>query len=154
MAVTHMLLVEHWKDATASNVRKWRAEIVESREKMAAAVDAGRGLQGEYDQNLAKAWRIGRREAVERLAKYTAQTAGGGRGRRFRRTLSAKLPEECPYLADHVAAYKPRVDNRPRQDVWPPGVAIRFNAVLGTNYEIIREGPGSKGPRRLRDWSR
>ena len=46
MAVTHMLLVEYWKDATASNVRKWRAEIVESREKMAAAVDAGRGLQG------------------------------------------------------------------------------------------------------------
>ena len=88
------------------------------------------------------------------MAKYTAQTAGGGRGRRFRRILDGDLPEECPYLAEHVAAYNPRVDKRPRQDVWPPGVAIRFNAVLGTDYEIIREGPRSTSPRRSQHWSR
>lgn len=148
MALTHLLLVEHCKTATKGNLKHWRVEILAFRDDMGAAVDDAHVLLGEYDRNIAKAWKSARREAVQRLAEYSAQAAGGHSAKRYRRIIRAQLPEDCPYLVEHVAAYDPRQDKEPRDDIWPPGVARVFNRILGTDYEIL---PGSD--RRL-PWER
>ena len=77
MALTHLLLVEHCKTATKGNLKHWRVEILAFRDDMGAAVDDAHVLLGEYDRNIAKAWKSARREAVQRLAEYSAQAAGG-----------------------------------------------------------------------------
>ena len=143
-----MLLVEHCKAATEADIKHWRDEILEWRRQMGAAVRGAHVLLGEYDKNLAKAWVLGRRRAVRRLAEYAAEAAGLADDRKFQRAVRTQLPEECPYLVEHVAAYDPKVDKEPREDIWPPGVANVFNRVLGTNYEILR------GPSRRLPWER
>lgn len=70
------------------------------------------------------------------------------------RAMDAQLPDDCPYLVEHVCPYDPKRDKAPRNDIWPPGVAAALNAVLDRNYEIIRTGPRSRGPRRGSEWSR
>jgi len=146
--IEHMLAVECWKSATAGELKHWRKEIRAFRIGMAAAIDENPGLQGEYAEMLALAWRAGRANALERLAEYSASEAGAGDDHPHLRIVDAQLPDECPYLAEHVAAYDPKRDKQPRGDVFPPGVAVAFNSALGTNYEIHR------APRRSRDWSR
>ena len=153
-ALEHMLAIEHCKTATPANLEDWEAGIRAFRGAMADAVDASRSLQGEYDEILAMAWKIGRRGAVERLAAYAAQAAGGRGSKPFLRAAEAKLPEECPYLVEHVCPYDPKRDKAPRNDTWPPGVAAVLNAVLDRDYEIIRRGPRSGGPQRGHEWTR
>ena len=147
-AIEHMLSVEHWKAATVGELKHWRKEIRAFRLGMAAAINENPGLQGEYEEMLALAWRTGRASAVERLAEYSAAEAGTDEDRPHLRAANAHLPEDCPYLAEHVAAYDPKRDKQPRVDVWPPGVAVAFNSALRTNYEIER----ARQPRR--GWSR
>lgn len=88
MALTHLLLVEHCKTATKGNLKHWRVEILAFRDDMGAAVDDAHVLLGEYDRNIAKAWKSARREAVQRLAEYSAQAAGGA----FRLALPSDHP--------------------------------------------------------------
>lgn len=147
-AIERLLAVEHWKSATAGELKHWRKEIRAFRLEMASAIRANPGLQGEYPKMLALAWRAGRASAVERLAGYSAAGSGCLDDRPHERAADAQLPDDCPYLAEHVAAYDPKRDKQPRGDVWPPGVAISFNSVLGTNYEIQRVS------QRSRDWTR
>ena len=144
-ALQHMLLVEHWKAVTRADAKGWRREIRAFRLGMAAAIRTNRGLQGEYVEMLADAWADGRARAVDRLAEYSAKGAGAEDDRRFRRAVDAQLPEDCPYLVEHVNPYDPKVDKQPRDDVWPPAVAIVFNRLLGTDYEIL-QGPSRKPP--------
>ena len=148
-AIEHLLAVEHWKSATAGELKHWRKEIRAFRIGMAAAIDENPSLQGEYAEMLALAWRAGRANAVERLAEYAAGAAGAADERPHLRAADARLPDECPYAAEHVTAYDPKRDKQPRSDVWPPGVAVAFNSVLRTDYEIVRGGP-----QRSRGWSR
>lgn len=42
---------------------------------MADAIDASHSLQGQHGEILAMAWKVGRREAVRRLAGHAAQAA-------------------------------------------------------------------------------
>ncbi len=147
-AIEHLLAVEHWKGATAGELQHWRKEIRAFRLGMAAAIRANPGLQGEYAEMLSEAWADGRAHAVERLAEYAAVEAGAVNDHPYERAADAQLPEDCPYSAEHVAAYDPKRDKQPRSDVWPPGVAVVFNGVLRTDYEILR------GPQRSRGWSR
>ena len=146
--IEHMLAVEHWKSATAGNVKHWRKEIRAFRLEMAAAIRANPGLQGEYEEMLSEAWDAGRARAVDRLAEYSASEAGADDDRPHERAADAQLPDDCPYLVEHVAAYDPKRNKQPRSDVWPPGVAVVFNSVLGTDYEI------RQGLQRSRGWSR
>ncbi len=150
LALVHMLAIEHCKTATPANLEDWEAEIRAFRGAMADAIDASHSLQGEYDEILAMAWKAGRREAVERLAGYAAQAAGKRSPKPYRRAVTTKLPEECPYLVEHVCPYDPKRDKEPRDDIWPPGVAAVLNAVLDRNYEIIR----SRGAQHGSEWSR
>ena len=147
-AIEHLLAIEHWKDATAGQARHWRKEVRAFRIGMAAALDENPGLQGAQGELLGLAWKHGRARAVERLAGYAADEAGAVDDRPHERVADARLPRDCPYSAGHVAAYDPKRDKGPRPDVWPPAVAVRLNAVLGTDYEILRE------PQRGRGWSR
>ncbi len=153
-ALEHMLVIEHCKTATPANLEDWETEIRAFRGAMADAIDASHSLQGEYDEILAMAWKIGRREAVERLAGYAAQAAEGRSPKPFLRAADAQLPEECPYLVEHVCPYDPKRDKAPRNDIWPAGVAAVLNAVLDRDYEIIRRGPRSRDRQRGYEWSR
>lgn len=147
-AIEHLLAIEHWKGATAGELKYWRKEIRAFRLGMASAIRANPGLQGEYAEMLSEAWADGRARAVERLAEYEADEAGAEDERTYERAADARLPDECPYLAEHVAAYDPKRDKQPRSDVWPSGAAVVFNSALRTDYEILR------GPQRSRGWSR
>ena len=149
-ALEHMLAVEHCETAGVGTLRKWEKEIGAFRIGMASAIRANPGLQGEYAEMLADAWADGRAYAVERLAGYAAEAARAGNPRPFRRAVDAELPEDCPYLVEHVAAYDPKRDKQPRDDVWPPGVAVRLNAALEADYEIRRGPDRGRGP----GWSR
>ena len=147
-ALEHLLAIERWKSGSPGTLRKWEKEVLAFRGAMANALDANLGLQGEYGEMLAAAWKIARREAVERLAEYSAAEAGAEDEWPHRKVWRAKLPEDCPYLAEDVAAYDPKRDKEPRDDVWPPAVAVRLNATLGRDYKIRR------GPQRAQSWSR
>ena len=141
-ALMYLLIVEHWKTTDRADARGWRKEIRASRLGIARTIRANPGLQGEYAEMLAEAWADGRARAVERLAEYAARAEGIDDDERFRRAFETQLPEECPYLVEHVAAYDPKRVKAPRDEVWPPGVAKVFDRLLGTHYEILREGPG------------
>ena len=147
-AIEHLLVIEHWKAATAGDLRHWETEIRAFRIGMAAAIDENPGLHREYAEMLALAWRHGRARAVERLAGHAADEEGTVSPRPHLRIADAQLPDECPDLTEHVAAYDPKRDKQPQPDVWPPGVAVFFNTALRTDYEILR------GPQRSRGWSR
>ncbi len=144
--IERMLAIEHWKTATAGELRHYRKEIRAFRIEMAVAIDENPGLQGQYGEMLTLAWKAGRANAVERLAEYSA--SGAEDDRPHERAADARLPDDCPYLAEHVAAYDPKRDKQPRSDVWPPGVAVAFNSQLQTDYEI------QQGPQNSRGWSR
>ena len=147
-ALEHMLAIERWKSASPGTLRKWETEIGAFRRGMARALNTNLSLQGEYEEMLSAAWREGRQEAVERLAKYSADEAGAEDAWPYRKAWRAKLPEDCPYAVEHVAAYDPKRDKEPREDVWPPAVAVRLNTELGRDYKIRR------GPQRAQSWSR
>ena len=71
-----MLAVEHWRSATAGELKHCRKEIRAFRLEMAAAIRANPGLQGEYAEMLSEVWHAGRARAVERLPEYSASEAG------------------------------------------------------------------------------
>ena len=146
-AIEHMLAIKFWKSASAGDVKHWAQEIRAFRKGMAGAINENRSLQGEYAEMLLAAWAIGRSNAVDRLADYSATAAGALDERPYLRAIRAKLPDECPYLVEHVAAYDPKRDKEPRADVWPPAIAVRLNTVLNTDYEIFTR------PKRSRGWS-
>ena len=146
-AIEHLLAAEHWKAAAPGTLRKWEKEIRAFRRGMASAIRANPGLQGAYGGMLARAWADARPNAVDRLAGYSAAAAGAEDDWPHRRAWRARLPGDCPYLVEPVAAYVPKLDTEPRDDVWPPAVALRFNTVLGRDYKIRPTSP----PRR--DWT-
>ena len=143
LTIEHMLAIEHCETASAGEVKYWRKEIRTFRIGMADAIRENPGLQGEYAEMLSMAWASGRAHAVDRLAEYAAEAAEAEDDRPFGRVIDAKLPDDCPYLVEYVAAFDPKRDKQPRSDIWPPSVAIAFNAILGTDYEI-RRGPGRR----------
>ena len=95
-------------------------------------------MHGKFEVMFSKAWADGRKEAIKRLAEYSRRPDDRRAVKRYLQTFDAQLPEECPYLIEHVAGYDPRRDKEPRVNVWPPEIAKIFNRVLGTKYEILR----------------
>ena len=136
-AIERMLLVEHYRTATEADIRGWEREIGYLRIDMAGAVDSNPSLRAEYDEMLSLAWDVGRWAAVRSLAKHTSGEAGALSGQVAEQAVEMCLPADCPYLAEHVAAYDPEVDKDPSDDDLPPGVAEVFNRVLGRDYPIL-----------------
>ena len=133
-ALELMLAIEYVGSATPAILEDWETEIRAFRGAMADAIDASPSLQIERGKLLAMAWKIARREAVERLASYSAQALGMSIDPQLRANWRTDLPEECPYPVEDVAAYNPKRDKEPRDLVWPPPIAKRLNEALGRNY--------------------
>ena len=140
-----MPAIEYWKSAPTGTVQHGATEVRAFRIGMASAIRANPGLQGEYEEMLAEAWADGRAYAVERLAGYEADAAEALDRRPQERAVDAKLPDNCPYLVEHVSAFTPKRDKQPRSDVWPPGVATALNTALGTDFAIFGRRHRSAG---------
>ena len=107
-ALLHLLLVQHWERASEADLRGWQAEIVAFREQMAAAVKGGRGMHGKFEKMFSKAWPQARHQAIQRLVEYSARPGDRRAAKRYRGTFDERVPDECPYLLEHVAGYDPR----------------------------------------------
>ena len=132
--LSHLLKIEHSESREACT--HWRSEIWTWRDEMHDEHMENPGMKAKFPEMLAKAWRKGRRIAVNKLA---------GSGRLVRRQLriwEARIPEECPYNLIDVIAYDPyqkraRLRNvLPERDVWPPDVARALNQDLGEDYPV------------------
>ena len=102
-ALECMLLIEHWKSPSVSNLDQWQDEIDEAQLGMAEAITPSPSLRQECEKMLAMAWDMGRFRAVARLAKHSLEEAGALNPEPFERAADAQVPKECPYLLKHVA---------------------------------------------------
>ena len=156
-AIEHLLKIEYYDCPTDRVLRHWQREVEAFRHDMADTIRDNPGLLGRYGELYARAWRIGRRKAANRLTEYTESNVAEGlqdpiSGKKLHHLWDRRLPRENPYAQEHVAAFDLRRDADPRGDVFPPGVAARLNAQLGRDYEIRRGPP--RGPYRSHGLSR
>lgn len=137
-AVHHLLKMEHDYPERPEVLAVWRKEVMTFRREMARLSRESRGMRGKYEQMLEKAYRDGRKEAVESLALfYFQQTESSSISALARRWLAA-LPVDCPYDVLHVAGLDCRRANEAQDDIWPANVARTLNERLDTNYDILR----------------
>ena len=141
-ALECMLLIEHWKSPSVSNLDQWQGEIDECQLGMAEAITPSPSLRRECEEMLAMAWDFARGEAVARLAKHLADKAGALNDEPFERAVEAQVPENCPYLLKHVAGYDPKREKEPDYGVYPPAVVKVLERSLWGKREIHRSGPG------------
>lgn len=139
--VEHLLAIEHWESATPETLQHWVREALNFRLQMAKVLRRNPGLQGQRLEMFATAWEDGRSDAVSRLTDYEDPSL------KQRKAIERKwdrlrLPKECPYPVEHVAAYDPKRDRAPDSEIWPAAVAVVLNQRLGANYPILSE-PGS-----------
>ena len=148
-AIEHLLKIEHYPTPTVSVLRHWQFEVMGFRDQMAKIRRSNPGLQGKYGEMLEEAWDDGRALARRRLTEYTGANIEAGieepiSGKKLHHLWDRRLPHENPYSLQDVTAFDRRTDKRPREDLWPPAVAIRLNTVLGTEYEFRREPSQSR----------
>ena len=135
-AIAHLLKIEYWDHATEGVLQHWEAEVMDFRQGMAEVIAENPGMKGQYDEMFAAAWKRGRSLAVKSLQKYDLKHRPPSAENTFL-NWSGRLPQECPYRREHVAAFDPKTDQAPREDVWPPSVAKILNARLGKNYPAL-----------------
>ena len=138
-ALECMLLIEHWKSPSVSNLDQWQDEIDEAQLGMAEAITPSPSLRQECEKMLAMAWDMGRFRAVARLAKHSLEEAGALNPEPFERAADAQVPKECPYLLKHVAGYDPKREE-PDWGVYPPAVVKVLERSLWGEHEIPRGG--------------
>ena len=141
-ALECMLLIEHWKSPSVSDLDQWQGEIDECQLGMAEAVTPSPSLRQECEEMLAMAWDMGRFRAVARLAKHSADKAGALNDEPFERAADAQVPKECPYLLKHVAGYNPKREKNPDYGVYPPAVVKVLERSLWEKREIPHSQPG------------
>ena len=137
--------IEHFRLAGNRELRHWRTEVGRFRADMADLIGRHPGLQGKYEDMHRRAWRKGRQYAVGRLTERLEDAIERGCHAPMPQKQALhywdwELPRENPYRLEHVTAFDRRPDRLPDPEVFPPGVAVRLNTQLGTDYEI-RRGP-------------
>lgn len=140
-ALVHMLCVQHARDRVAAGtIKGWHDEIHAFREAMAGVVRESPSLQGQFDEMFAGMWRDAREAACRRLGVYAAQAVSlpAEKAHPFERVVRAEVPEEIPYRVEHFFSWDEE-ERAARREVWPPGVAVVFNSVLGTEYPVLSE---------------
>ena len=145
--VSHLLKIQH--DPDSPDLRHWRGEVWRWREQMHGALDDSPGMKDKLFELLAKAWKRGRRGAVNRLVESAGTgAAGAARGlragveKRVRRGLELRLPRERPFHVEDITSYDPFDKNaEPDPNVWPAPVARVLNERLGTDYPVRERGP-------------
>ena len=148
-ALECMLLIEHWKSPSVSNLHQWQSEIRDSQLEMSFVLDDNPSLRQECEEMLAMAWDMGRFRAVAGLTKHLADKAGVLNDEPFKRAVEARVPEKCPYPLKHVAGYDPKRDKEPEYGVAPPAVIKVLERSLWGKREIPRPSPA-----RDRGWTR
>ena len=134
-----MLCVQHTRERAAAGVIKgWHDEIHAFRGAMARVVRDSPGLQGQFDEMFAEMWRGARDAACMRLGVYAAAAGGqpAEKAHPFEQVVRAEVPKDCPYRVEHFFSWDAK-ERAARRDVWPPGVAVVFNTVLGTEYPVL-----------------
>lgn len=138
-AIEHLLKIQHWEFASASDLRHWMGEIRTWRRQMADTIQDNPGLQGQYSELLLLAWQRGRAGAIDALVDAAVEREGASRGKLIELEWKGRLPRQCPWPIEEIVAYdtRPRYRQgrargpRPERDVWPPAVARRLNEELG-----------------------
>ena len=148
-ALECMLLIEHWKSPSVSTLKQWQSEIRDSQLDMAFVLDRNPSLREKCEEMLSFAWDMGRFQAVTRLAKHSADKAGAVNDDPFERAADAQVPNECPYLLEHVAGYDPKRGQRPEYGVFPPAVVKVLERSLWGKLKTPHSDAG-----RDRGWSR
>lgn len=136
--IHNLLKIEHDCPDRPEVLAGWRNEVMTFRRKMARLARESRGMRRKYERMLEKAYRDGRKEAIERLALFYIQQTEASSIRELEWRWRAALPVDCPYDILHVAGLDRRRANEARDDIWPPNVARRLNERLDTNYDILR----------------
>lgn len=140
-ALVHMLCVQYARERVAGGaVKAWHDEIHAFRAAMGEAVKDSPSLQGQFDEMFAEMWRDARDEACSRLGVYAAQAVSlpAEKAHPFEQVVRAEVPKDCPYRVEHFFSWDEK-ERAARREVWPPGVAVVFNTVLGTEYPVLSD---------------
>ena len=148
-ALECMLLIEHWKSPSVSNLKQWQSEIRDSQLEMSFVLGDNPSLRQECAEMLSLAWGMGRFRAVTGLTKHLAGKAGVLNDEPFKRAVNAQVPEKCPYLLKHVAGYDPKREKEPEYGFLPPAVVKVLERSLWGKLEIPR-GVAVRDPGRSR----
>ena len=148
-ALECMLLIEHWKSPSVSNLKQWQSEIRDSQLEMSFVLGDNPSLRQECVEMLSLAWGMGRFRAVKGLTKHLAGKAGVLNDEPFKRAVNAQVPEKCPYLLKHVAGYDPKREEEPEYGFLPPAVVKVLERSLWGKLEIPR-GVAVRDPGRSR----
>lgn len=140
--IEHLLKIEHWEAASASDLRHWMAEIENWRVWMAATIQDNPGLQGQCGELLRLAWQRGRTFAINALVACGVEREGPAHRKFLGMAWEGQLPQECPWQIEEVVAYNTWPLSRrsrgrgpqPAPDMWPPSVARRLNEELGEPF--------------------
>ena len=135
--IQHLMKIQYWDRSTKGDLQYWAAEVMDFRQAMALLIAGNPGMKGRYAEMFAYAWKLGRSMAVKSFQKYDRQHRGGTE--RTFRNWDRILPEECPYRLEHAAAFDPKTDPDPREDIWPPAIAGILNDRLGTDYPLLSD---------------
>ncbi len=143
--VERLLKIEHFRLTGNRDLRHWRMEVGRFRSDMADLIEGRPGLQSKCEDMCRRAWRKGRQYAVGKLTERLEDAIERGYHAPVPQKLvlhywDRELPRENPYRLEHVTAFDRGPDRLPNAEVFPPGVAVRLNTQLGTDYEI-RRGP-------------
>lgn len=140
-ALEHLLAIERCSSATDSALEHWITEAMCSRIHMARLITENPGLQSQYRHMFESAWMLGRQFTVSLLSGYDLHELETKRANwTLRRSWDDRLPEDCPYRLEDVAAFDPQRHRTPDYDVWPPNVARVLNRRLGADYPV-QSGP-------------
>lgn len=143
--ISHLLKIEHSGGARAIN--HWRKEIEGWRREMHDKLSASPGMKGSLSGLLDRAWRLGRADALQRLAE-PAESEDWAAEKRVLRELQRRLPAERHYSLVDIAGYDPFIKKaEPDANVWPAPVARAMNEALGADYPVrprVQEREGGR----------
>ncbi len=132
--LSHLQKIEH--SGSEENYRHWSGEIEAWRDDMFGVLASNPGMKHRLPEMLAKAWKLGRKDAVRELVKQ-GRPDGLAAEKSLRRQWQSRLPEGCPYHLEDVAGYDPHdKDAEPCDDVWPAPVARALNEGQGADYPV------------------
>ena len=100
--VHHILKLKHWRPEDPLVGGGWIESVEHARVEMAVTIDENPGLKSERAKMLRKAWRYGRRLAVNELAAYESGSKEAASRKAARRKWMQLIPEACPYTVEQV----------------------------------------------------
>ena len=116
-AIEHLLRIQHWPSPSREDLRGWAQAVRMRRRKLEEILEDNPGLRNELGELLPLAWEHARDDVVHALAAADAETAGEVRLKPYYELWDPRLPRECPWPLEEIAA---------DWWTWPPGVGRRL----------------------------